>query len=34
MQNERLRVELAKALMNDKKIIEAFDKRGVADYDG
>lgn len=33
-QNERLRSELAKALMNDTKIIEAFDKKGMLEDEG
>lgn len=33
-QNERLRLELSKSLMNDKKIIEVFDKDGVIDKNG
>jgi cysteinyl-tRNA synthetase len=35
IENERLRTELSKALMNDTKIIEALDKEGMAvDEDG
>jgi hypothetical protein len=33
-QNERLRLELSKALMNDKKIIEAFEKEGLIERNG
>jgi hypothetical protein len=34
IQNERLRQELSNALMNDRKIIEAFDKNGMIEQDG
>ncbi len=33
-QNERLRLELSKALMNDTKIIETLDKDGMLEEDG
>lgn len=33
-QNERLRLELSKSLMNDTKIIEAFEKEGIIEKNG